>query len=66
MTRLETARANLLRKLADENPGAAPYTLALLLDARYGHRISGAQAARLLTHFPDDKHPDGSRGPTGR
>ncbi len=38
-----------LQILAAEHPAAHPYTLALLLEARTGSRISGALARELLS-----------------
>ena len=37
-----------LQVMAAEHPAAHPYTLALLLEARTGTRISGARARELL------------------
>ena len=45
-----------LQTMAAEHPAAHPYTLALLLEARTGVRISGARARELLAA------PTSSRG----
>ena len=46
LTRTQLREA--LQVLAAEHPAAHPYTLALLLEARTGTRISGALAKELL------------------
>ena len=46
LTRTQLREA--LKLLAAEHPAAHPYTLALLLEARTGTRISGALARELL------------------
>ena len=46
LTRTQLREA--LQILAAEHPAAHPYTLALLLEARTGTKISGALARELL------------------
>ncbi len=40
--------AEMVAIIAREHPGRHPYTLALLLQARYDRVISGREVARLL------------------
>lgn len=42
------ALGEALQQLAAEHPGAHPFTLALLLQARTGRTLSGAQVAQVL------------------
>jgi len=43
-----TTPAEMVSTIAREHPGRHPYTLALLLQARYDRVISGREVARLL------------------
>jgi hypothetical protein len=40
--------AEMVTTIAREHPGRHPYTLALLLQARYGRALEGREVARIL------------------
>jgi len=40
--------AEMVATIAREHPGQHPYTLALLLQARYGRVLEGREVARIL------------------
>lgn len=40
--------AEMVAAIAREHPGRHPFTLSLLLQARYGRTIDGREVARLL------------------
>jgi len=40
--------AEMVATIAREHPGQHPYTLSLLLQARYGRALEGREVARVL------------------
>jgi hypothetical protein len=45
----QLSAAEMVAAIAREHPGRHPYTLALLLQARYGRFLEGREVARLMT-----------------
>ena len=45
----ELSTAEMVAAIAREHPGRHPYTLSLLLQARYGRIVEGREVARILS-----------------
>jgi hypothetical protein len=44
----QPSAAEMVAAIAGKHPGRHPYTLALLLQARYGRVLEGREVARLM------------------
>jgi hypothetical protein len=44
----QLSAAEMVAAIAHDHPGRHPYTLALLLQARYGRTLDGREVARLM------------------